>query len=297
MIEFENITYHYGRTLALDQLNLRLEPGLHGLLGQNGAGKTTLLRILATLHYPKQGSVRIMGLDPKKHDERLELRRILGYLPQEFTPYPQFSAFEFVEYIAILKGMRDSPQRRARVMAVLASVGLESVIHQKTGSFSGGMRRRLGIAQALVNQPQLLVVDEPTAGLDPAERVRFRHLLASTSAVHTLISTHIVEDVTAVAPQVSVLHKGKFIYQGKPQALAQCAQNRVFLSDQAVGMVVSSGEDGHRVLLDTPPSHGQALDPTIEEGYLSLIGAHTPAVAQALQVPTKPAPPSRPGAR
>ena len=143
MIQIEQVTHRYGRLEALSQLSLEIPAGVHGLLGQNGAGKTTLLRTLATLHHPQQGRVCILGLNPKKHDERLELRRKLGYLPQEFMPYPNFSAFEFVEYIAILKGIKHPTKRRARAMQVLESVGLEDVAHRKAGGFSGGMRRRL----------------------------------------------------------------------------------------------------------------------------------------------------------
>jgi ABC-2 type transport system ATP-binding protein len=272
MIQIEQVTHRYGHLEALSQLSLEIPAGVHGLLGQNGAGKTTLLRTLATLHHPQQGRVCILGLNPQKHDERLELRRKLGYLPQEFTPYPNFSAFEFVEYIAILKGMKHPAKRRARAMQVLESVGLEGVAHRKAGGFSGGMRRRLGIAQAMVNDPELLIVDEPTAGLDPAERVRFRHLLASTKARVTVLSTHIVEDVTAVAPLVSVLHKGRLVFQGSPHELPAHAAGRVFLSPEAVGTVIANLGNGHRVMTQHPPLGSLALEPTVEEGYLALVG-------------------------
>ncbi|PNY81931.1 ABC transporter ATP-binding protein [Deinococcus koreensis] len=272
MISLTNVTHRYGRHVALRNLTLDLPAGVSGLLGPNGAGKTTLLRALATLHQPQDGEIRILGLNPARAPERLALRRVLGYLPQDFTPYPTFTAFEFVEYIAILKGMKRPAERRTRVLEVLAGVGLEGVAHRRAGGFSGGMRRRLGIAQAIVNRPELLIVDEPTAGLDPAERVRFRHLLASTEARVAVISTHIVEDVTAVAPQVSVLLGGELKYQGSPQGLTDYAQGRVYVGSDLSGTVVQLTDVGPRVLTADPLPGLIACAPTVEEGYLALAG-------------------------
>jgi len=273
MIELRHVTYRYGAHVALNDLSLTLPAGVSGLLGPNGAGKTTLLRALATLHHPQQGEIRLLGLNPRRPREQLELRRVLGYLPQEFTPYPSFTAFEFVEYIAILKGMKRPSERRARVMEVLAQVGLEAVARRRAGGFSGGMRRRLGIAQAVVNRPELLIVDEPTAGLDPAERVRFRHLLASLGARAAVISTHIVEDVTAVAPEVSVLAGGTLRYQGSPDGLRQHADGRVFIGAGLPGTVIHLTREGPRVLAPAPLPGQTAQVPSIEEGYLALVGA------------------------
>lgn len=272
MISLTNVTHRYGKHVALNGLTLELPAGVSGLLGPNGAGKTTLLRALATLHQPQDGEIRILGLNPARSSERLALRRVLGYLPQDFTPYPTFTAFEFVEYIAILKGMKRPAERRARVLEVLAGVGLAEVAHRRAGGFSGGMRRRLGIAQAIVNRPELLIVDEPTAGLDPAERVRFRHLLASTEARVAVISTHIVEDVTAVAPQVSVLLGGELKYQGSPGGLKDYAQGRVYIGSDLSGTVVQLTDAGPRVLTPDPLPGLTACPPTVEEGYLALAG-------------------------
>ncbi len=271
MIQMLDIQHRYGKHMVFNNFQFSVGAGVHGLLGPNGAGKTTLLRILATLHAPQQGQVSILGLNPQKHHERLELRRQLGYLPQDFMPYPQFSAFEFVEYIAILKGMKNITQRRKKVLEVLAAVGLESEAHRKAGGFSGGMRRRLGIAQAIVNDPALLVVDEPTAGLDPAERIRFRLLLTSTQAKCTILSTHIVEDVTAVAPLLSVLNKGQLLYQGTAGGLTTHAAGQVFLSNEPVGTVIARVGNQHRVLTQEK-NLGTSLEPSVEEGYLALIG-------------------------
>ncbi len=271
MIQMLDIQHRYGKHMVFNNFQFSVGAGVHGLLGPNGAGKTTLLRILATLHVPQQGQVSILGLNPQNHNERLELRRQLGYLPQDFMPYPQFSAFEFVEYIAILKGMKNITQRRSKVLEVLAAVGLESEAHRKAGGFSGGMRRRLGIAQAIVNDPALLVVDEPTAGLDPAERIRFRLLLTSTQAKCTILSTHIVEDVTAVAPLLSVLNKGQLLYQGTVGGLTTHAAGQVFLSNEPIGTVIARVGNQHRVLTQEK-NLGTSLEPSVEEGYLALIG-------------------------
>jgi ABC-2 type transport system ATP-binding protein len=272
MISLKNVTHRYGRHVALQHLTLDLPAGVSGLLGPNGAGKTTLLRALAILHHPQQGEIRILGLTPARAAARLALRRDVGYLPQDFTPYPSFTAFEFVEYLAILKGMKRPTERRVRVIEVLAEVGLAEVAHRRAGSFSGGMRRRLGIAQAIVNRPELLIVDEPTAGLDPAERVRFRHLLASTEARVAVISTHIVEDVTAVAPQISVLLGDELKYQGAPQGLTDYAQGRVYVGRDLSGSVVQLTDAGPRVPTAGPLPGLTACAPTVEEGYLALAG-------------------------
>ncbi|HMA37383.1 MAG TPA: ABC transporter ATP-binding protein, partial [Chloroflexia bacterium] len=185
-----------GKVHALDGIDLQIGPGMFGLLGPNGAGKTTLMRILAGILQPTSGTIQIGPYDGTTAGGRAAIKRILGYLPQELGVYPDLSAREFLDYIAILKGLDDPRARQARVAALLETVGLASVAARKLKTFSGGMKRRVGIAQALLAEPQLLIVDEPTAGLDPEERIRFRNLLGDLAGDRTvLLSTHIVEDV------------------------------------------------------------------------------------------------------
>lgn len=203
----------------LDGLDLRVGTGVFGLLGPNGAGKTTLLRTLATIVPPKQGRLRLLGHDPGRDHERRLLRRRLGYLPQHLGYYPNFTVFEFVEYFALLKEMPNDEVRPAVARAV-ARVGLEERGRSKLKTLSGGMLRRVGIAQAIVNEPDLLLLDEPTAGLDPEQRVIFRALLREIGADATVIvSTHLVEDVAAACTEVALLNAGTIAFRGTPDEL------------------------------------------------------------------------------
>src|SRR5215831_15608576 len=199
-----------GKVEALRGVDLEIGPGMFGLLGPNGAGKTTLMRILAGILLPTGGTVTVGGHDLRTESGRKAVKRLLGYLPQELGVYPDLSAREFLDYIAILKGLDDSKARKARVSALLQTVGLADVADRKLKTFSGGMKRRAGIAQALLNDPRLLIVDEPTAGLDPEERIRFRNLLAELGGDRTvLLSTHIVEDIAQTSRDLAVMHLGE----------------------------------------------------------------------------------------
>jgi ABC-2 type transport system ATP-binding protein len=265
----------FGSTVALDGIDAVFGPGVNGLLGPNGAGKTTLLRILATVLRADDGVVDISGLDPSTGDGRLAIRRRLGYLPQEPGFHRQFSAFDFVDYIAILKEWADRKARHDEVRRVLCLVGLEAVMHKRIRQLSGGMRRRLGIAQALIGRPELLVLDEPTAGLDPEQRLRFRELLGTEAAGSTvLLSTHQTDDVAALCHRVVVLLEGAVRYAGTPGGLAAMAEGRVWLAsdrDSRAQLAWVTGE-GRVRHIGEPPAGADLVEPTVEDGYLLLAG-------------------------
>ena len=266
---------HFGSTRALDGVDTWFEPGVNGLLGPNGAGKTTLLRILATVLRPDDGEVEILGHDPSTGDGRLAVRRELGYLPQEPGFHRHFSAFDFVDYVAILKEWADRRPRHDEVRRVLALVGLEPVMHKRIRELSGGMRRRVGIAQALLGRPKLLVLDEPTAGLDPEQRLRFRELLGTEAAGSVvLLSTHQTDDVAALCQRVVVLLDGGVRFAGVPADLAALAADRVWLAserDPRAELAWVTGEGRVRHIGD-PPVGAQLVEPTVEDGYLLLAG-------------------------
>ena len=231
----QGVSKRFGSTVALDGVDLDVGPGVTGLLGPNGAGKTTLLRIAATVMRPDRGELRVLDLDPRDADGRLAIRRRLGYLPQEPGFHRHFTAFEFVDYVAILKEFTDRRTRHDEVRRVLTLVGLESVMHKRIRALSGGMRRRVAIAQALLGAPDLLLLDEPTAGLDPEQRLRFRELLGdhgSHSAV--VLSTHQTDDVAALCQRVIVLLGGVVRFDGTPAELATVAEGRVWVAASAI---------------------------------------------------------------
>ena len=213
------LSQRFGRTRVLHDLDLDIGRGVFGLLGPNGAGKTTLLRTLATVLAPAGSSVRLLGFDPTDPGERRAFRRRLGYLPQHLGYYPNFTVFEFVEYFALLK---EVPANRVRpaVARAIERVDLADRARAKLKTLSGGMLRRVGIAQAIVNEPDLLLLDEPTTGLDPEQRVGFRHLLREFGERGTVVvSTHLVEDVGAACSEVAVMNRGAIVFQGSPTAL------------------------------------------------------------------------------
>lgn len=216
------VTQKFGRTEILRGLDLEVHVGVLGLLGPNGAGKTTLLRTLATIVKPSSGSLQILGYDPSDRKERREIRRRLGYLPQQLGYYPNFTVSEFVEYFALLKEMPTKEVRPAVERAV-ERAGLKDQARSKLKTLSGGMLRRAGIAQAIVNEPDLLLLDEPTAGLDPAQRVAFRGLLREVSDDHgtVIVSTHLIEDVGAACSKVALLDRGTVRFQGTPTELVE----------------------------------------------------------------------------
>jgi len=233
MIEIRALTktYRSGKRAvnALRGIDLRIGVGMFGLLGPNGAGKTTLMRILAGIVHPSSGEVRMDRHDLTSERGKQAVKSMLGYLPQELGMYPELTAAQFVDYMAILKGMDDSRARRQSVERVLNMVGLGQEAGRKVKGFSGGMKRRVGIAQALVNDPKLLIVDEPTAGLDPEERIRFRNLLVQLATERTVIlSTHIVEDIGQTCREMAVLAQGQVIFRGSPAELTQSAAGHVW---------------------------------------------------------------------
>lgn len=275
-----------GQVQALRGIDLKIGLGMFGLLGPNGAGKTTLMRILATLIRPTSGTACVLGQDVTADEAPLAIRKVLGYLPQELGLYDNLTATEFLDYIAVLKGLHSSNERRGEIETLLEAVGLIEAGRRKLGAFSGGMKRRVGIAQALLGNPRLLIVDEPTAGLDPAERVRLRNLLVDLARERIVIlSTHIVEDIGQTCHDMAVLNQGRVLFQGSPQALIQQAQGRVWTM-VADGVqppkdvkVVSTRQvqDGirFRVLGERPSKHkAVASEPTLEDGYLWLMSQY-----------------------
>jgi ABC-2 type transport system ATP-binding protein len=271
-VRVEGVRKSYGGIAALAELDLELGPGITGLLGPNGAGKTTLIRILATLLPPSAGQVGVNGWWTSDLRDRVEIRRRLGYLPQDLGLYPRFTVFEFVDYLALLKELDDPAERHRRVRAALAAVELEDLARRKIRTLSGGMRRRVGIAQAIVADPLLLLLDEPTTGLDPEQRMRFRQLIAGIGEHRTVVlSTHLVEDVAAVCTQVVVLWQGRVRFHGTPSQLRQLADGQVWSSPEASAGAVASWrtESGaYRVLGERPSSAAEAVAPTVEDGYL-----------------------------
>jgi ABC-2 type transport system ATP-binding protein len=282
-INIEGLTKAYGRKLALSGVTLEIDHGITGLLGPNGAGKTTLMRMLATVARPSGGELRLLGRDPLDTAERTAIRRRLGYLPQELGFHPHFTAFEFVDYIATLKEWSERDARHDEVRRVLRAVGLDEVAHRRVRTLSGGMRRRVALAQTLLGRPELLVLDEPTAGLDPQQRLLFRELVseaAESSAV--VLSTHQTEDVAALCSRVVVLRDGAVAFDGPPTALADLARGHVWVSDRRdPGATVAwrTGDGAHRHVGTAPPG-ARVAEPTLEDGYLMLLGeAALPAVA------------------
>ncbi len=274
-IEAQGLVRRFGRFRALDGLDLVTRPGVTGLLGPNGAGKTTLLRVLATVTPHDEGHLRVLGHDPSTDAGRLEVRRRLGYLPQDAGFHPGFTVFEAVDYVAILKEHTRSRARHDEVRRVLDLVGLADVTTSKVKTLSGGMRRRLGLAQSLLGIPDLLVLDEPTVGLDPEQRIRFRDLVAEAGHGRTVVlSTHQTEDVAAVCSHVVVVHRGRALFDGSVEELTALADGRVWLDDhrdpRAQAAWRLSGGVYHHV--GEPPEGATLVAPAIEDAYLLLLG-------------------------
>jgi ABC-2 type transport system ATP-binding protein len=285
MIEVTHLTKTYnGNVQALRGVDLTIGTGMFGLLGPNGAGKTTLMRIMAGLVRPTSGTVNVFGNDVTTEAGKQASKAQLGYLPQELGLYPNLTAAEFLDYIAILKGVTDTKRRREQVAEVLEAVRLSDVAKRQMRTFSGGMKRRVGIAQALLGSPRLLIVDEPTAGLDPEERVRLRNLLSDMAARCTVIlSTHIVEDISQSCNSLAVIAKGMVLFSGSPYDLINMARGNVW------GLMMTNGnrpnhglvtvsslqlQEGtqYRVLgKPEPQANATPLEPSLEDGYMWLM--------------------------
>jgi ABC-type multidrug transport system ATPase subunit len=228
MLSIKDLTHTYANGVkALNNVNLTIPKGMFGLLGPNGAGKSSLMRTLATLQQPTSGCITFGGNDVLSAPDKL--RRKLGYLPQDFGVYPRGSAYELLDHLAVLKGITNKKERKKAVEALLVQTNLFEVRKKNVATFSGGMRQRFGIAQALLGQPQLIIVDEPTAGLDPEERNRFHNLLADIGEdIVVILSTHIVEDVADLCPNMAVLANGKIVSQGTPKKLIEQLKGRIW---------------------------------------------------------------------
>jgi ABC-2 type transport system ATP-binding protein len=276
LVEAHLVEKRFGRTQAVAGVSFSAEPGITGFLGPNGAGKTTLLRMLATVLAPDAGRLRLLGQDPTRSGQRLAVRRRLGYMPQEPGFHRNFTAFEFVDYVAILKEVTDRRARHAAVRQAIALVGLDKVAGKKIRALSGGMRRRVALAQALLGEPDLLVLDEPTAGLDPEQRLRFRETVSRLGEDRVVIlSTHQTEDVAALCQQVVVMNRGVSLLQGAPRDIAAVARGKVWLADARdprARLSWRTGEGRHRNIGEAPAG-ADLLEPTIEDGYLLLVGA------------------------
>lgn len=280
-LTIENLSKQYRRDFyGLKDFSLELTPGITGLLGPNGAGKSTLMRILATINQPTSGAVKWNGIDIVKSPDAL--RATLGYLPQDFGVYPNLSAIEFLEYMAAIKGLSIKPARQ-RIDQLLQLLNLSSAARRPLGGYSGGMKQRVGIAQALLNDPQLLIVDEPTVGLDPEERVRFRSLLSDLAGERIIIlSPHIVSDVEATASEIVIIHQGRKLQQAAPEKLLASLDGNVWqwvipsdalpaLKQTYLISGVLRRENGIqvRVVSETAPApEAERVTPSLEDVYL-----------------------------
>jgi ABC-2 type transport system ATP-binding protein len=274
MIRFAGVSRRYGRTWALTDVDLNLSAGVVGLLGPNGAGKTTLLRLLATALAPTRGRISVFGLDPEMPDQRTEIRRGLGYLPQELGFPRGFSAFAFVDYVAILKEWTDPTARHAEVRRVLDLVHLSSAATKRIRALSGGQRRRVALAQALLGSPRLLVLDEPTTGVDPEQRAALRTVLAEAARnAVVVLATHQTEDVAALCERVIVLDGGRVHYDGPVRDLVLLAAGRVWLADDPDPAARASWRTGtgrYRNIADRAPTGVDLVEPSLEDAYLLL---------------------------
>jgi len=290
-LSIDRVSKRYGaKTLALQDFSLELGPGILGLLGPNGAGKTTLMSILATITRPSSGTIRWDGTDLARDPNAI--RSVLGYLPQDFGVYPNLNAVEFLEYLAAVKGL-DAAAAARRIDELLNLVNLTDVRKRPLGGYSGGMRQRIGIAQALLNDPKLLIVDEPTAGLDPEERVRFRNLLSDLSGDRIVIlSTHIVSDVEATATDIALISQGRLVAHAAPEDLLRAVEGKVWewvvpsaelnaaRQQHLISNTTRRSDGVHvRLLAAQPPAGTTAVAPNLEDAYLYCLSQHRGGVA------------------
>lgn len=285
-IEIKNVDKFYGKKQALKNVTLTINQGMFGLLGRNGAGKTTLMKSLATLHNIQKGSIVVCGIPINKAKE---IRSMTGYLPQDFSMYPSMTVIESLDYLGVLSGMEKS-LREKRIAMLLKRVNLTEHKHKKVKALSGGMKRRLGIAQALLHEPKVLIVDEPTAGLDPEERIRFRNLLCEVAEERIVIlSTHIVGDIEATCEDIAIMNNGKILWQGTVSELLRSAEGKVFtinankkylpqIKQQYIvtGMLVQSEYTTVRIISEnTPDLQGVVTaEPNLEDAYMYCLFSH-----------------------
>ena len=296
MLTLNALTHVYANgTRALDNASLEIPKGMFGLLGPNGAGKSTLMRCIATLQTPSSGTICFGGTDVVKEPEKL--RATLGYLPQDFGVYPRVSAYDLLDHLAVLKGIAGRGERKDTVETLLTQVNLWDVRKKAVAGYSGGMRQRFGVAQALIGKPQLIIVDEPTAGLDPEERNRFNNLLAEIGEnVVVILSTHIVDDVADLCPRMAIINQGRIVLQGAPQELTRTLQGRVWrraiasadLTRYQDEMTVISnrlrgGQTVVHVLADAAPGAGfEPIEGSLEDLYFAtLVQSRRAAAATA----------------
>jgi ABC-type multidrug transport system ATPase subunit len=294
-LSIRNLSKRYGNGVqALDDVSLDVAPGMFGLLGPNGAGKSTLMRTLATLQEADSGTARLDDIDMLREKDRV--RRVLGYLPQEFGVYPKVTAADMLDHLARLKGLTDSRARKATVDALLERTNLTAVRKQRLGGFSGGMRQRFGIAQALIGDPKLVIVDEPTAGLDPEERVRFHNLLADIGRdVIVILSTHIVDDVEDLCPRFAVIRQGRVLLSEEPREAVRRLRGHVWqrvverdsvaaLSQEGVPVISTRLHGGRTVVracaASAPPGF-EAVEPDLEDVYFSAVANVLPLAEAA----------------
>lgn len=281
-IIIENLSQYYGRKQALKDLNLTIEQGMFGLLGRNGAGKTTLMKVLVTLLPKTRGMVTVCGIPVTK---QAQIRRIIGYLPQEFSMYANMSVYEAMDYLGVLSGL-SKVQRKERIPMLLKKVNLQDKYRTKVKALSGGMKRRLGIAQAILHDPKVLIVDEPTAGLDPEERVRFRNLLSEIAQDRIVIlSTHIVGDIEATCENIAVLDEGELIFKGTVEHLLKEAKGKLYTAEVSkaelpglkeqytiTSMLTLDNRINVRLIADIKPfDRAIPCEPNVEDAYMYLM--------------------------
>ncbi|MFD3158100.1 ABC transporter ATP-binding protein [Haloimpatiens sp. FM7330] len=282
-IVIKNLKKKYGHKKVINGIDMDIHEGMFGLLGPNGAGKTTLMRILTTLIPKTEGDIKINNIDI---NNKKEIRKMIGYLPQDFSIYPTMSVYEALDYLALLSGMKNKKLRNERIKYLLKKVNLENYMKTKVKALSGGMKRRLGIAQAIIHNPKVVIVDEPTAGLDPEERIRFRNLLRDFSEGRIVIlSTHIVEDVEFTCENLAILNKGNLLYKGRVKELLKNAEGYVWTANidreeldsvRNRYPIISTVSEGNSIRLklisqEKPLENAENVKPSIEDAYMKFM--------------------------
>lgn len=291
-IEIKDLSKNFGKKQALKHVNLEIEQGMFGLLGPNGAGKTTLMKILTTLTKKTSGDIRLCGIPVERCQE---IRQMIGYLPQDFSMYGNMGAYEALDYLAVLSGM-NKKERSEKVPKMLEKVNLGEQHKTRVKAMSGGMRRRLGIAQAMIHDPRIIVVDEPTAGLDPEERVRFRNLLCEIASDRiVMLSTHIVGDIEATCENIAVLNQGEILFQGTVSRLLEAVAGKVYTLEVSTmelpmiqeqflvtGILTNGSTANIKIIAEEPPIKGaKPGQADVEDAYMYLMN-HTPALTGSI---------------